>query len=91
MAIILTIHAKGRIELRGVPHPETVKLKRATDKDVKQLNIGRRLKPNKVGYYYKNDHDCYLYICLESEGNIIVLTAYKYDNFFQPTGNRKKK
>ena len=36
MAIILTEHAKQRIELRGCPDPTKVRVKKATDKDTKQ-------------------------------------------------------
>ena len=39
MAIILTEHAKQRIELRGCPDPTKVRVKKATDKDIKQLSI----------------------------------------------------
>jgi len=91
MAIILTEHAKQRIELRGCPDPTKVRVKKATDKDIKQLNIGRRLKPRKCAFLYKTEHDCYIYIGLHSVEDVVILTAYKFSNYFSPTGNRKRK
>lgn len=91
MAIIMTEHAKQRIELRGCPDPTMVKIRKATTNDIKQLNIGRRLKPGKTAYLHHAECDCYLYICLCDLEDVIVLTAYKFSNYFSPTGNRKRK
>jgi hypothetical protein len=56
---------------------------------MKKNDFGYRLK-NRVGYTYNEGSNCYLYICLENEEDIIVLTAYKYGIKRDTKGRRHK-
>ena len=87
--VILTDHAVMRLKQREVPDPRHVKIKKATDKVIKQNDFGFRLK-GKIGYIYQEGNNCYLYICLENGEDIIVLTAYKYAVINQIKGRRHK-
>ena len=87
--VILTEHAIMRLKERQVPDPREVKIKKTTNKIIKQNGFGVRLK-GKVGYIYKDGINCYLYICIESGEDIIVLTAYKYAVINQTKGRRNK-
>lgn len=87
--VILTDHAIKRIKEREVPDPRHVKIKKATDKVIKQNDFGFRLK-GKVGYTFNEGNDCYLYICLENGEDIVVLTAYKYGVKRNTKGRRHK-
>lgn len=87
--VILTDHAVMRLKQREVPDPRHVKIKKATDKVIKQNDFGYRLK-GRVGYTYQEGSNCYLYICLENGDDIVVLTAYKYGVKRNTKGRRHK-
>ena len=87
--VILTDHAVMRLKQRGVPDPRYVKIKKVTHKIMKQNDFGARLK-GKVGYIYQDGNRCYLYVCVKSSEDIIVLTAYKYAVINETKGRRHK-
>ena len=90
MDIILTDHAKKRFEERGVPSPKFGEIKLVNSKLKKQFDLFRRLKDGRVGYFKRDGHDLYLYICVETH-ILLIVTAYKYKCFYNKTGNRKWK
>jgi hypothetical protein len=90
MEIIITTHAKKRMIERGVPFPDCG-IKKATLNFLKQNNLIRRLNNGKCGYVKLEKYDYYFYICMEREKELIIITAYKFKNIFNKTGNRKIK
>ena len=66
----LTAHAKARLAERSMPHPSTLKLKRATKKTLQMLGVGKKYRRKFKGNLYT----------ARLEGRLLVYVIRPLDN-----------